>query len=456
MHDSSIGIGNVMTATRVGNTVEATGTFDDTTPEGANAARMMDEGSAPMGNRWGLSIEPEDVTFEVVDTKSQIIDGTPQEPDAIVASAVQYRGSMARAIWRRMRSLRAASGEPEPEGTVVYEDSSDSVLMRYTGLKIAAVAMEPVGALDGAYMELDPVGASADEGNQEVPAVGPAIAAAGATLLKPARARFFEPEPEEGDDRLVPQYDEHGGYIGDAVPLYIEDDGSVFGHVAPANRCHIGYADVCVTPPTSLSAYRKFHVGYTVVDDGERLPTGALCAGCDHAAVLGLDERAARDWYANMGLGWANVRIVPGRYGPWMCGSLRPNVTDELVFALRGGGVSGDWRGDERGLELIGVLAVSVPGFTIERALVSSAGGTFLPVAQSAMSMVGREMRIITAPVQRTASVVAAAGHKDCSCGAGPSEELRLARENNYMLRKVFEIGAGSQLKAQARARLHV
>lgn len=474
-HDTEDSVGNVATVTRVGNDITATGVFDDTTPIGKDMARMIDEGTAPGGNRWGLSIEPDDIEVEIIDTRPPAEDGATEEL-IVVAS-----GSKA-----KRRFLRAAAGGGEPEGDVVYTDSTDSVMSRYTRLRISAVALVPVPALDGAYLEfaaatdphdwvdangdgkcdvcgLDKAGHDAEQQPAEnqslldeivnAPVVD--LTAAARVPLKPPRDWFYEPEPSEGDPRLVPQYDiDSGDYIGDAVPLYIGDDGQVYGHVAPANRCHVGFDGVCVTPPASASAYSHFHVGYTVTDQGD-VHTGVLCAGCDHAAILGLDEKAARDWYANIGFGWAHVRVTPGRYGPWACGALRPGVTDELVYALRGGGISGDWRGDDRGLELIGVLAVNVPGFTVQRALAATAGSVRIPNAQSAMRMQGNDLRFITAPVMRAAPSSAHEHNGTCDkCGSAQvNEELRLARETHRMVRSIFTVEAGPREKAKLASR---
>lgn len=434
-------IGNVETIERVGNEIRATGTIDELTPTGAERVRMMEEGTAPGGHRWPVSIEFHDAEVQIIDTTIEENDDTPADEAGVVIVA---SGNSVE-IHKIAAALRAAAGDGAPEGVVLFEARQDDIVERYTNARIHNVATVTAGAIEGAYIELDdsPDEATDDDApekeslteaiiNAEVlDCTGPdgeCVPIVAAAPLKPPRAWFYEPEPEPGDPRLVPQYDiDTGDYIGDAVPLHISDDGQVYGHVAPANRCHIGFDGVCVTPPQSASAYSHFHVGYTVTDDGD-VHTGPLCCNSDHAGILGLDERAAKDWYANMAFGWANVRITPGQFGPWACGALRPGITEELVVALRGGGISGDWRGSANGLELIGVLAVSVPGFTVQRALAASAGSVKIMRAQSSMTMTNGRLRVLTPPVLQ-----ASAGHDDhehtCTkCGGGPSEELRLLR----------------------------
>lgn len=449
------GIGNVVTIERVDNKILATGTIDDLTDVGSERCRMMDEGTAPMGNRWPVSIEFHDAEVQIIDTTiEENPDGAEGPAVVITASGGPLRSLVAaartaireRIAGRRalLLAMAAAAGDGAPEGVVLFEAKQDDIVERYTNARIHNVATVTAGAIEGAYIELDAVtsgddsGDEADDDQEEslaeaiinadvVDLTGENAIIAAAAPIKPPRAWFYEPEPEPGDERLVPQYDiDTGEYIGDAVPLHIGDDGQVYGHVAPANRCHIGFDGVCVVPPQSASAYSHFHFGYTVTDDGD-VATGPLCCNSDHAGILGLDERAAKDWYANTGLGWANVRVTPGQFGPWACGSLRPGITDELVVALRGGGISGDWRGSGNGLELIGILAVSVPGFTVQRALAATAGSVKIMRAQSAMTMTNGKLRVITPPVLRS-SADQPHDHACSKCGGGPSEELRLLR----------------------------
>jgi hypothetical protein len=131
---------------------------------------------------------------------------------------------------------------------------------------------------------------------------------------------------------------------------------------------------------------------------------------------------------------------------------LLPGITEELVVALRGGGISGDWRGENGSLELISILAVNTPGFTVQRALVASAGAVKIARTQSFMSVEGNKIKLINRPVQRFS---AEPSHACDKCGgvegvvlkAHDSEELRL-------LRAIYASTAGPQAKAKLAARL--
>ncbi len=214
-------------------------------------------------------------------------------------------------------------------------------------------------------------GAAESMHGEAAPAPPAEAAVVAAAPVVPPSAWFSMPEPLMGDALLVEQAD--GSH---AVPLTITEDGRVFGHVARWGQCHVGFQNACVSPPESDTAYAHFHVGEVVTAEGERVPTGTLTMNADHASTdRGVTAAQARDHYAHSGLGWADVRVTNGQFGPWACGALRPDVTDEQVRILRALTLSGDWR---RG-ELIGVLAVNTPGFPIARRALVAAGSPVVP-----------------------------------------------------------------------------
>lgn len=165
---------------------------------------------------------------------------------------------------------------------------------------------------------------------------------------------------------------------GEPTPLTIADDGEIYGHLATWGSCHVGRQDLCLAPPRSEVSYAHFHVGEVLCADGTRVPTGTLTIGCDHAA-LALRAPEARDHYAHSGAAFADVRVSDGELGPWCSGAQRPDVDELQLRVLRASALSGDWRRIGGNLELIGVLAVNVPGFAIPRSLAASAGVVELP-----------------------------------------------------------------------------
>lgn len=146
------------------------------------------------------------------------------------------------------------------------------------------------------------------------------------------------------------------------TPITVTDDGRVFGHIAVWGQCHIGFADQCVTPPRSRTAYAHFLTGEILCDDGSRFPVGQITLDAHHAPLNANAARAAAH-YDHTGTAVADVTVGEDEHGIWCSGSLRPGVQPERIRALMASDVSGDWRRVGAGLELVAVLAVNVPGF---------------------------------------------------------------------------------------------
>lgn len=146
------------------------------------------------------------------------------------------------------------------------------------------------------------------------------------------------------------------------TPMTIDDQGRIYGHVATWGSCHIGFADQCVTPPRSLAQYQHYLTGEIVTDDGTRIPVGQITMDTGHAPLNANGARALAH-YDNTGTAVADVRTGEDSYGIWMAGALRPGLEPTKIRGLMASDVSGDWRRIGGNLELVGVLAVNVPGF---------------------------------------------------------------------------------------------
>lgn len=352
-HTGAVLVGQIeMIERRDAGVVYAEGFIDDESADGAELVRSLG-----VHGRMGVSIDPDDIAAEVRATGD---------------AAEEFL-------------LFAAAGDPDDaeDGVVLFEYATDEMIERWTRYRIRAATVVDTAAFIDAAIELVDEPAVEDES-----AAGEAPVAASGVQVRPARSAFFVAEPDVDDDRLV---DQPGGRV--AMPLSIDDDArTVMGHLAVWDECHVGYPGVCVTAPASRSAYAHFHVGSVVVDEGLPVSTGALTIGCDHADAH-LFAEGARDHYAHSGMAWADVRVVDGQWGPWVCGVLRPSVTDEQVRVLRASSLSGDWRRRDDGLELIGVLAVNTPGFPVARV----ASTSLAAAARPSVAVVGREQVSLTA-----------------------------------------------------------
>lgn len=359
--DGGVQVGTVDTITRTGDQIEYTATIDDQQPDGAELVRRLEAGTASLGVRTGVSIDPDDWALQVIST-------VPMDEDAMMILASMSGSGPLPSV----RSLAAAAGDPDPgdgsaDGTdLIWEDAADQIVARFTRLRMRGLTCCAVAAFTECYLELEPADAAATADDT--------APVAAAVSNRPPRDWFYTPEPELGDERLIDQYDERGNHLGVACPLTITDDGQVYGHLAASwAQCHVGIPGTCVGPPSSPTNYAHYHIGSTVTADGTKVATGPLVVGCDHAAASMLAPEA-RDFYAHAGLQWASGRASDGVFAPWFCGALMPGLSDDVIRVLRATTLSGDWRGIGGHLELIVGLSVNGPGFPVAREALAASG----------------------------------------------------------------------------------
>lgn len=154
-----------------------------------------------------------------------------------------------------------------------------------------------------------------------------------------------------------------------ATPLRIEGD-TIYGHFCAWGTQHT--ARPGVTPPRDCD-YRYFHLGAYKLG-AQEIDCGKITLHTCHAGIR-MTADDAIDHYENTGSVCAYVKAGNDAHGAWCCGKLATGLEDEDVEALRGATLSGDWRGYNGKRELIGILAVNVPGFPIERERVLVAAG---------------------------------------------------------------------------------
>ena len=110
--------------------------------------------------------------------------------------------------------------------------------------------------------------------------------------------------------------------------------------------------------------------------EGDTVSVGQITLDAPHASLKANLADAARH-YDHTGLCTADVRCGEDTWGIWVAGAIRPEVPAEKVAALAAAKLSGDWRSIRGRLELVGLLAVNVPGFPVPRvsARVAAGGG---------------------------------------------------------------------------------
>lgn len=392
-------VGTIETITREGDEIRATGYFDDEIPEAAELIRRMEAGTAAHGDEVYVSVDPDNWDVEIIYSDAE-------DEGVILLASGEGQPFPFR---ERARTAAAGDGDPGEDGEVLWTESVDTIVERYTRLRIRGATVCSIPAFDRAIIRLTDEAATPaeepaetdDSGGEEedAEATTASLLTAAAIPVDPPSAWFADPQfgatPEE-DPRLV--RDPNTDVIG--APLTITDEGQVFGHLATWGSCHIGHRGVCVSPPHSSSGYAHFATGYVAPADCDcgPVPTGVITMGTGHADLT-LNARDAAAHYDNTGTVVADVTMGEDEHGPWMAGALRPGVTPEQIRELRGSSPSGDWRSIGGRLELVAVLAVNVPGFPVPRAQSRVASG-----AQVALVAAGAD-RLVGArtPAQRRA-----------------------------------------------------
>lgn len=145
----------------------------------------------------------------------------------------------------------------------------------------------------------------------------------------------------------------------------VTDEGRVYGHLALWSSCHTTFPNRCVTPPRERD-YPYFMRRELKTREGEFVGVGPITLGTGHASLrVGAVPAVAH--YDDTGLAAVDVAVGEDRYGIWVAGALRPELTELRLRELRGASLSGDWRRIGGKLRLVAVLAVNVPGYPVPR-----------------------------------------------------------------------------------------
>mgnify|MGYP000254981892 CR=1 FL=1 len=334
-HDGAEVCGRIETVERRdGGDIYATGTFDLGSAVGTEAFRQVSE---HMSN--GVSIDTDDVTFRIM-AKADM-------PEADVAD-----------------SGNGNDGEADPDGRVkvaAISSSDELTVIESARLRAATLVAVPAFATARVYAAGQaPSTSELAERDENVDS-------------EEKMARSADADPLSRDSltaAAIPTAPPEAWFKDPALTgptaLVVEDDGRVYGHIAAWGTCHIGQIGKCVEPPTSPSNYAYFRTGALRTAEGTSVAVGHLTMGTGHAGPRD-SANAAAEHYDNTGTVFADVAAGEDAYGIWVAGSLRPGITAEQVRVARSAPISGDWRTIRGSLELVGALAVNVPGFPVPR-----------------------------------------------------------------------------------------
>ena len=335
-HDGAEVCGRIDSLTRLdGGVIWGEGVFDASSEVGTEAARLVAEEM-----RTGVSIDTDDVDFEVRVAADLLPDDLLGVEDPDGGDPVPF--------------------EVGPDGRVkVAEMSSDDEVTVIRSARIRAATIVAVPAFEQARISL--VAALSADGTptpsthayddvDDDRLTPEALAALTASAIpnEPPEAWFADP------------------HLTEPTAIHVTRDGRVFGHLAVWGTCHIGLPGRCVEPPRSPSNYAYFRTGAVYTAEGTQVAVGHITLGTGHAGPAA-SARAAAEHYDNTGTVVVDVAAGEDSHGIWVAGAVRPGTTPDQIRALRAAPLSGDWRTIGGNLELVGALAVNVPGFPVPR-----------------------------------------------------------------------------------------
>ncbi len=228
----------------------------------------------------------------------------------------------------------------------------------FSSFPIGAATIVAIGAIEGAFIRL-----ATDD---EIEAAEAEAQTAAAVTTRPRQIEIPALPPVEWFAN--PQ-------LTGPTPFQLNDDGRCFGHMAAWGVCHTGYPGACVCAPhagpNGYTMYSGSRAG-VLCDNGTHVKTGPIVMGTDHAPKYNADggivgPEAAMAWYADNSLAIADVTIGEDKFGIWVAGAARPDLSPTVLRAMMGSAPSGDWRRPGPGLdrELLAILMVNAPAFPV-------------------------------------------------------------------------------------------
>lgn len=416
-HDVTVTVGRADRVWRDGNKIMGEGTLDLENVDGFEIYRRLKKGYA-----GGISIDADDIANSEVEVVwPQTPDHDENDPFAVLfgkPEKIVYHGGRIRAatlvdIPAFVEAAITLSGADSVESlTAAVVTTTSSVVAchstattdapwaptRRTGLKRTmpreayAWATDKIGLLAHHEVDGDHVGAA------NLTACAAAIqqlaTKQGLVPEEDLRATYEHLATHLRDAGLIPMPLQANGVTAGALPevnerkppaewftnpgltvpvgITVTDQGRVYGHAAQWGECHVGFDDICVTPPFE-DMHSHFLTGEVICADNSRVAVGQITIGTGHAPLSYRATRAV-EHYDNTGTVVADVTVGNDDVGIWVAGAVRPHAAASRVHDLRASGrVSGDWRRIGGELRLVGLLAVNVAGFPLKtRARVAS------------------------------------------------------------------------------------
>jgi len=394
-----------------------TDTQHSDTPTSDQVGQIVDLGKDERGVTWALlHVDPLDAN------------GNPIHPQGARAAAMIEQGGQ----WISVDQAVPVDAEITP---ICLQEDDEGFCIRQTFRAsrtiITGATLTPTGAYDEAVVDPTPLEANGLPARRDMPmglvasaAVAPVpalLASAGFTLTAGAAV-------DMADWELKPEHFQRPALSSEANYINVDDDGRVWGWIAPAERCHQSYPGTCVLASDQSPDLSDFLRNFLSVGD-QRVPVGFLTMDTGHAPTApGTSTATVAAHYDDTRNIAAIVTagIVPdGEHSAgsvWFSGSVSPRLDAWQRTVLAAGQASGDWRSDpgQANRTLRAALVVPVPGFLRQREPV-------LASAETSGATVGT-VTILNGllPYGQASALVAATAPGGCGCGGeGGSDPAR-------------------------------
>lgn len=349
-------VGRIETIQRVGSEIRATGVFDLGSEAGRETARLV----AEQLKRW-VSVDMEVTSYDLFEEGDCQIDESPDSEIDFYPPADCHL--IMRVTEGRIMGAAICAFPAFPGAVIIPAD--DALPPATENGRPATAAGEWVIPWDNSGTSTTPLTWTTSFNSTNPSPELVAVLKGEEPKMEPILAHALNYPTEPPADWFTdPTLDE-------PTPITVTAEGRIYGHAALWDSCHVGRPGICTAPPKSASNYAYYRTGSVACPDGCAIPTGRITLNTGHAD-LDLDAYSAAAHYDHTGAAVADVATGEDEYGIWFAGALRPNVNDEQVRILRASSLSGDWRPIGGQLELVGLLAVNVPGFPIARPLAAS------------------------------------------------------------------------------------
>lgn len=293
-------------------------------------------GAVVVGSLTEVSFDPD---VGMVTGRGWLIDSPEGNQAELLLATQALRGNSV--------DLADIAAEIEP----IFDDEGWMIdyRIRFTKWAVGATTLVGVPAFANAHAQLSNDEIVASLGDRDMPLV----------VQVPSVYTVSVAEPEiTADATARPAWEDfHAPEADKPTPWVVNEDLTIVGHLGLWESCHGGFEGRCVTIPRPADGYASYQKPHVLTDRG-LVETGPVFFLKGHPHVPDEDFDKA---YGGVENAWADVRIVPGKFGPWVSGRVRPGVSDDVVYAARASNISGHWR---RG-QLRAIVSVNTEGYLV-------------------------------------------------------------------------------------------